>query len=159
MKRITLLICLVIMLTGCAKERGEIAESHPELYYLKTSYYDQNFSVINHSEVPDGHRITITTDLDMEIETPYSVEPNKYITTTVSNEWYEKYIAGYDLFQATLDVMTVVNPENGNMYVYISDSVKESIIKAANSSDCLTTIPKEEIEKYLSKYKFIYYKL
>ena len=162
MKKIIIpIIILAILLTGC-KEKGEIAESHPELYYVRTDCYYEPYYLLDQYSDENGRTVTITADPEIDGEDIDEIEPNTYVALTITNEQYKSIINDAEVFEAVFSLVTVVDLETGKAYTYMIDINEPTVTalrKAAYDSEFSFSMSKEKAVEYVEKYRFLYFKL
>lgn len=156
-------------------------------YVKETDYKDTLFHVVYDDPSPYDENIqsvcfTPSNAKESGTGTPaytLDVPPNIYIAKDFSADEYENIVGGYDNFQSSLQVITVivpVDPEECNCSAYAfvtaqpmdrkvskSDCVKKAL-KEVNSKIAqnsvqningdLVHLSKNDLKKYLEKYKF-----
>lgn len=159
-KKILLILMIVLVLTGCNK-RGEIEESHPELYYIRTNYYSQAFAVLHDTADAGQHKVAITIDPELEAGSIIDATPNTYIIVTIPDEKYNELINGAEVFEGTFSLFTIVNPKNRHVYMYLEEpdvSTETVLRKALYDKNELAQLSKDDFAPYLEKYRFLYWK-
>lgn len=160
-KSLILIAILAILLCGC-KERGEIEESHPELYYMRTDYYGQTFAVLHDNADQGNHRATITTDPELEDRPLIEAKPNTYVVVNLTDEEYSKITGDSEVFEGTLSLFTIVDPSDKAVYMYMVDidtPTIEVLRRAASDENGIFQLEDEDYEPYMTRNRFNYQKL
>ena len=162
-KRITGLICLLILtlsFTACSDkntEKGKITYEEHEYYYAVTDCEDEIYKVEEDTETESGHRVILESNsAGNNFE---NSPPGSYLVVDLSDDEYTALVDGMPIIEADFSVVTIADPETGGICTFVNETdFRKAMNKMQSVMKYSAELPEERIEKYISRWKLIYYR-